>query len=107
MFDGLNFELEPDYSWATLNDQTISIRETDIDNEGTFPLKWLVCPAMTSSVGCATATFTIKLAACMYDEITPTVPIASFDYIIDGGPVSIGPNMQQRFDDCKVNYELR
>lgn len=23
------------------------------------------------------------------------------------GPISIGPNMQQRFDDCKVNYELK
>ena len=105
MFNGLNFALEPEFSWATIQGQTIKIEESDTSNEGNYEITWSVCPAMDSAVDCAEVTYQIKLAACKYDIISTTVPIRSFEYTM-GSPLSVGPNMQQRFEECSVLYSL-
>ena len=60
---------------------------------------------MASSVDCVEVAYQIKLAACKYDIISTTVPIRSFEYTM-GNPLSVGPNMQQRFEECNVIYSL-
>lgn len=57
MFNGLNFALEPDLPWATIQGQTIKIEESDTSNEGNYELTWSVCPAMDSAVDCAEVTY--------------------------------------------------
>ena len=95
-----------DYSWASIHENTIKVLEEDPDNEGTYPLTWTVCPAEDSVISCQSVDYTIILAACLLDQVTPTAPINDFDYVMGGGPISIGPNLQQRFDNCEINYTL-
>jgi hypothetical protein len=68
--DGLDFSLEEDYPWAMITPhggRSMRISETNIDEEGTYPLTWKVCPAMPSSVGCKTARYSVRLSACRFD----------------------------------------
>jgi hypothetical protein len=50
--------------------------------------------------------FTITLETCVFDQISTTVAIKNFDYVMGSGPISVGPNIEQKYDGCRIDYSL-